>query len=95
MTVKVILAKGMKSDKRNAGKFPCEICGQRFTRQDNLSVHMKNIHGNQNEGDFQCMLCEKVRVFKHKRNLSQHLKQKPHLKTKEEIKVLLSGKKSE
>lgn len=84
----------MKSDKRNSGKFPCEKCGVRFTRPDNLSAHMKKKHGDQIEESFPCMLCER-KPYKHKGNLVKHLKQHPHSKSSEEINDLLKDKNSE
>ena len=73
----------MKSHEEEPQHFSCEICKQNFTRQDNLSHHLK-VHSNPK---YSCRECEEK--FSSKYNLMHHQKTH-HVQTK----PLVSVKKS-
>ena len=45
----------------------CDLCGQQFTKQDNLKIHIQQYHLNQK---VKCNICDKE--FKTEKNLSRH-----------------------
>ena len=50
-------------------RFTCDICGNQFTKQRNLKMHQKTVHGNDGK-HFKCSECDyaaaqKVSVIKH------------------------------
>jgi hypothetical protein len=42
--------------KRNIGTFPCPVCYKTFTRNRDMKVHARNLHG-EDRGPFQCLFC--------------------------------------
>ena len=55
--------------------FTCEICSTTFTRIDNLSKHVKNLHPNEyHPNGFDCDRCEKS--FRVEGSLTSHVRRK-------------------
>lgn len=41
---------------RKIGPFPCPVCYKTFTRNHDMKVHARNLHG-EDRGPFQCIFC--------------------------------------
>ena len=50
-------------------KYPCEVCGRKFTQSRYMRLHMGTVHGVGEANTFQCNVCAKICT------------QKSHLKT--------------
>lgn len=58
-------------------KIQCKICGQSFSKTNNLTRHIRFKHiskkDKQNQDLYKCQFCD-TRVYEHRRNLSSHLR---------------------
>ena len=52
-------------------KYPCGVCGRKFTHISNMRKHKRTVHGVGNVKTFQCDVC--ARVFKTNPHLRRHL----------------------
>ena len=52
-------------------KYPCDVCGRKFTQSSNLRIHLRTYHNIGDVKTFQCNVCSKS--FKHKVSLKSHL----------------------
>ena len=52
-------------------KYPCEVCGRKFTTSSHMRKHMITVHGIGDVKTFQCDVCSKT--FKEKDKLKRHL----------------------
>ena len=53
-------------------KYPCDVCGRKFTEKQNVRMHKRTVHGVGDAKTFQCEVC--LRIFKRKDYLVAHLK---------------------
>ena len=51
-------------------KYPCKICGKRFTANSHAAIHLETVHYKRK--DFKCDKCEKL--FFHNSDLKKHIK---------------------
>ncbi len=67
LQVKKKAPKEKKMDKHQSTPYKCDICGAKFTRIDNMKVHVKRHNG---EKDFMCVECGQA--FTRKATLKKH-----------------------
>ena len=62
---------GASRPEQHEAKYPCEICGKKFTQSGSMYKHVRTVHGVGDVKTYRCDVCS--RVFKMKHHLTRHV----------------------